>query len=189
MSILHAIDFEGTRATGVMEYGLVTVIRGKIAETRAAECPRNFNEHIDVFMKLRRCGAFVGPNASVEDGLLRHDAPSPGFVGKYSNSSEGVATWGPWIDTRMLYRTFHGNLLDYSISGLEEKFGFEGQLLVLAEKICPAHKLGYHNAMFDALATCILVKKFAAELQKNGAKQSDGLLLEYSRPVNGAERP
>ncbi|MDR2720743.1 MAG: hypothetical protein LBB15_00445, partial [Puniceicoccales bacterium] len=117
MSILHVIDFEGTRATGIVEYGIATIIGSKIVGTHAAECIENFNEHLDIFIKLRRSGAFVGHNASVEDGMLRHYAPSPGFVKKYSSSNEIVATWGPWIDTKMLYRTFWSNLSKYSIRG------------------------------------------------------------------------
>jgi hypothetical protein len=65
-----------------------------------------------------------------------------------------------------------------------EKFGLEGQLLASAEKTCPMYKLGYHNAMFDALATYILLKNLITELQKNGVEPSDKFLLEYSRPAN-----
>jgi hypothetical protein len=83
----------------------------------------------------------------------------------------------------MLYRTFHSDLPDYSIRGLVEKFALEGPLLAAAGKACPANKLGYHNAMFDALATCILLKNLAAELRRSGTEPSDEFLLEYSRPA------
>jgi DNA polymerase-3 subunit epsilon len=182
MSLLHAIDFEGTRTNGIVEYGIVTMIGGEITEIRAAECDGNFLEHLGTFVKLRRTGAFVGHNASVEDGLLRHYAPSPGFVGKYSNSSELVTTWGAWVDTMILYRTFWRGLPDYSLGGLIENFGLTEQLFTSAEKFCPTHKLGYHNAVFDALATCVLLKNLIAELRKNGIEPSDELLHEYSRP-------
>jgi DNA polymerase-3 subunit epsilon len=186
MSVLHAIDFEGTRTSGIVEYGAVTMIGGEIAEIHAAECAGNFTEHLGIFVELRRSGAFVGHNASVEDGLLRHYAPSPGFVGKHSDSSEFVATWGAWMDTMVLYRTFWGGLLDYSLGGLIEKFDLAEQLLILAGKFCPMRKLGYHNAAFDALATCVLLKNLISELRKIGMKPSDELLLEYSRTGKGA---
>ncbi|MDR3274075.1 MAG: hypothetical protein LBS87_01950 [Puniceicoccales bacterium] len=181
MSTLHVIDFEGTRASGVTEYGVVTLVGGEVMGTRTAECTGKFDEHLDMFIKLRKNGTFVGHNASVEDRLLRHYAASPGFVKKCSSSSELGTAWGVWIDTKILYRAFFCNLPDYSLGGLVKKFELTERLSFLANKFCPAHKLGYHSAMFDALATCVLLENLTAELQKNGLRVSDELLLEYSR--------
>jgi DNA polymerase III epsilon subunit-like protein len=129
---------------------------------------------------LRKNGTFAGHNASVEDGLLRHYAASPGFVRKCSDSSELGTTWGAWIDTKTLYKAFFCNLPNYSLGKLIKNFKLTERLLFLANKFCPAHKLGYHSAMFDALATYILLENLIAELQKSGLRVSDELLLEYS---------
>ncbi|MDR1255674.1 MAG: hypothetical protein LBJ94_01965 [Puniceicoccales bacterium] len=182
MSRLHVIDFEGTRASGIGEYGAATLIDGEIGEVYAAECAENFTEHLDLFIKLRRSGAFAGHNASVEDGLLRHYAASPGFVKKYSGAVEFVITWGPWIDTKVLYKTFYCSLSDYSLENLIKTFALTERLLSLASKFCPPSKLGYHSALFDALATCILLKNLTMELQRNGIETSEEFLLEYSCP-------
>ncbi|MDR0679845.1 MAG: hypothetical protein LBF42_02310 [Puniceicoccales bacterium] len=181
MSTLHVVDFEGTRTSGIGEYGVVTLVSGEIVDVRTAECTGKFEKHLDLFIKLRQSGTFVGHSASVEDGLLRYYAVSPGFVKKYSCSTESVATWGPWIDTKVLYEAFFHNLPNYSLGELIKAFGLSDCLLALAENFCPAHKIRYHNAMFDALATYVLLRNLVIDLQKNGIKVSDELLIEYSR--------
>ncbi|MDR0715700.1 MAG: hypothetical protein LBF25_02960 [Puniceicoccales bacterium] len=181
MSTLHVVDFEGTRASGIGEYGVVTLVSGEIVDIHTTECAGKFEKHLDLFIKLRQSGTFVGHSASVEDGLLRHYAASPGFIKKHSCSTESVATWGPWIDTKVLYGAFFHNLPNYSLRELVKAFGLSDRLLALAKNFCPAHKIGYHNAMFDALATYVLLQNLITDLQKNGVKTSDELLIEYSR--------
>jgi DNA polymerase-3 subunit epsilon len=184
MGVLHVIDFEGTRGSGVTEYGVVTLIGGEISATHTAECAGKFDEHLGTFIELRRSGIFVGHSASVEDRLLRHYSASPGVVSNHSNPSESAITWGPWIDTKVLHRAFFKNISDYSLGNLINSLGLTEELLILASKFCPAHKLGYHSAMFDALATCILLKNLISKLEKNGIAVSDQFLLEYSQRMD-----
>ncbi|MDR0595252.1 MAG: hypothetical protein LBF94_00940 [Puniceicoccales bacterium] len=181
MSTLHVVDFEGTRTSGIREYGVVTLVSGEIVDTYTAECTGKFEKHLDLFIKLRQSGTFAGHSASVEDGLLRYYAASPGFVKKYSHSTEFVATWGPWIDTKVLYGAFFHNLPNYSLGELVKAFGLSDRLLALAKNFCPAHNVGYHSAMFDALAAYLLLQNLVVDLQKNGIEASDELLIEYSR--------
>jgi DNA polymerase III epsilon subunit-like protein len=105
---------------------------------------------------------------------------SPGFVKKCSDSDELVSTWGKWIDTMVLYKLFFKNISDYSLENLIDEFELTSKLLTVASNFCPMHKLGYHSAIFDALATCLLLKNLATELKRRSIRTSEMFLLECS---------
>ncbi len=174
--ILHVIDFEGTRAAGVREYGVVTLIDWVIADTHFAVCENGLSEHVEFFINLRRTGSFVGHNSSVEDRLLRHYAASPGFVKRTSECAESVTTWAPWIDTKILYKNFFQSLTKFSLKSLIDEFGLTAKLYSTAGGICEFSRVGYHNSLFDALATSMLLQHLIKE-----QSLSIDALIEYSQ--------
>lgn len=179
--VLHVIDFEGTRSSGILEYGVVTLCDMEITDTSSVLCKGEFNQYIDLFIELRKQGSFVGHNASVEDRLLRHHVASPGFVKETSKSDKFVNTWAPWIDTKVLYKNFFREIMNFSLKNLIEKFNLSSQLFILANKFCELSKTGYHNALFDALATSILLQHLISELKFRNIYISLETLIEYSK--------
>lgn len=96
-----AIDFEGSRRIGVVEYGVAKIENGAVSELRTGICaPKTkipqrdaeffgidneeafkhppFSESVAEFCEMRKTGIFAAHNASVEDGLLRDAAPRAG---------------------------------------------------------------------------------------------------------------
>ena len=175
--ILHVIDFEGTREAGIREYGVVTLVDWEIVDTCYHNCLGNFLGQIEYFTGLRRNGSFVGHNASVEDRLLRHYAASPGYVKRTSESADQVSTWAPWIDTKVLYKNFFQSVSDFSLKSLIDQFGMRANLFSLAGKFCEYSNIGYHNPLFDALATSLLLQNII----KTSPDLSIDALIEYSQ--------
>lgn len=181
VQILHIIDFEGTRTSGVREYGVVSLIDWEIQYTNFSICEHGLSEHLEYFTNLRRIGSFVGHNASVEDRLLRHYAVSPGCVRRTSESDEIVTTWAPWIDTKVLYKNFFRSFSNFSLKSLIEETGQTSKLYSLSNKVCELSRVGYHNALFDALATGVLLQYLVQTLKSQQLDLSIDALIEYSK--------
>jgi DNA polymerase III epsilon subunit-like protein len=99
---IHVIDFEGSRAHGIMEFGLVTLESNKIKHIFYRKCspkfsPQNapfrehsrfhgdatqhsFAEYLPLFRAKRQSGFFCAHNATVEDRLLRQYTFLPPIV-------------------------------------------------------------------------------------------------------------
>lgn len=181
---LHVVDFEGSSRTGVIEYGVVTLLQKEIFSTatkthtaRASiskldtQCHglndrdlvnlTPFESEWDYWLSLRRTGLFVAHNASVESQLLRLTWPRPSAV---PSLEEGVQTaeWGPWIDSCRLARVWLPTLGDYKLVSLIKLFKLQTQLDVLAERHCPPQRRKYHSALYDALASALVLRTLCA---------------------------
>ena len=134
---IHVIDFEGSRQSGIVEYGVVTLAGAKIVATytrlcaaigtisdrdrqqhgiseQAAAEQACFDTEWDFFAQLRATGPLCAHNAAVEDGLLRSVWPYPRSSPDFSAVGRSVASWGPWLDTLYLYRRIYHNLIAIS---------------------------------------------------------------------------
>ena len=182
--IIHIIDFEGSAQTGVLEWGIVS-IRGEDlleAKTRLCgtyysidaidsqqhgitselveECP-NFAYDFDLFAQLRKSGPLCAHNASVEDRFLKntwsHTRQSPDF----SNPKEHhlLTSWGPWLDTLSIYRHLYPDIESYRLNALIQLFDLEDKLMQLANLYCPAERIRYHCALYDSLASALLLQR------------------------------
>lgn len=183
---LHIIDFEGSKASGILEYGLVTVEGGRILETRTrlcrptgrvseedrrthgiraeeAEREAPFAEEWDLFLSRRKKGFFGAHFASVENSLIRSVWPFPGAVPDFSGVTSGLAGWGPWVDTGRLLPNLYAGLPGAGLADLIEAFRLRGRLEALAAEHCPAVRRGYHCALYDALASAVLLSVIAEE--------------------------
>ena len=195
---IHVLDFEGTRRSGVIEFGVVSLIEGTLASVHTGMCkPRQslatedvrihgiFNEMIDgeepfesswnLFTKLRASGTLAAHHASVEDNLLKLTWAYP----RFSQNSTGFG-WGPWIDTCRIYSTLYKGLASYSLGSLIETFALEDILTEWSISHCPPTRRKAHCALYDALASALLL------LRLNDMPELDkvplGWLTEISAP-------
>lgn len=183
---IHVIDFEGSRQSGVVEYGYATVAHGGvvdaqtricapvgtisdldrgqhgISEQRAArEAP--FAAEWPLFAGLRESGPFCAHNAAVEDGFLRAAWACPRTSPDFSEPGQQTATWGPWLDTLHLYRRLYPQLESHKLEGLVLLFDLQAKLDQQAVTLCPPGRRHYHCALYDALASALLLCRLADE--------------------------
>ncbi|CAI8310335.1 MAG: DNA polymerase III PolC-type [Opitutia bacterium UBA7350] len=183
---VHVIDFEGSRRSGIVEYGVVTLLEGRITETRTRLCAptgemqareiqqhgigqallgnaKPFSEDWDYFAGLRSSGPLCAHNAGYEDALLKDVWSCPRRSLDFARPDSGaeIATWGPWLDTLQLYRHLYPDLARHNLSALIEIFELTKKLQTFALKFCPETRCRFHSALYDALASaCLLLHLF-----------------------------
>jgi DNA polymerase-3 subunit epsilon len=178
---IHAIDFEGSLAGGVVEYGVATLLEGKIAAAHTRICrgkgpirPQEsavhglteadtaaaapFAQERELFFSLRESGPLAAHNAAFENRLLA-DAwpvprPSPNLL-----SGRTEPSWGPWIDTLRLHEAIYPGLPDRGLSALVAAFALEKELDRTAATFCPQGRRRYHCALYDAIACALLLTR------------------------------
>jgi DNA polymerase-3 subunit epsilon len=183
---IHVIDFEGSRQSGVVEYGIATVSGARVTASYSRICgpvgtisDRDREQHgitedlardaepFDVewplLSKLRRSGPFCAHNVSVESGLLRAVWPCPGQVPNFAEPGLMEADWGPWLDTLQLYRRIYGGLESYKLQALVEVFRLQEALDAQGRLLCPPGRQRYHCALYDALASALLLIRLIEE--------------------------
>lgn len=177
---IHVIDFEGSLATGVLEYGAVTIHRGGIAATHTRLCaPRGtipemearvhgirnadaagacpFRDEQDLFMDLRASGPLCAHNAGFEKHLIKDSWPYPRTSPDFLHPGRTRTDWGPFIDTLRLYELVFPTLPDHSLGALMDAFGLAPQLDAIAADHCPENRRHLHCALYDALGSAMLL--------------------------------
>jgi len=183
---IHFIDFEGSAASGILEYGVVTLRGGQIVETktrlcRATGCVRPedaavhglreadvsgcapFTDDWEYFATLRERGPLAAHYAGVENALLKAVWPYPRTSPDFGRPGEQAAGWGPWIDTARLYAQVFPQLASGRLESLVAACGLQAGLDALAATHCPPARRCYHSALYDALAGALLLTRLAAE--------------------------
>ncbi len=210
-TVIHVLDFEGGRRSGVVEYGVATLTDGKIitAHTRVcapsgpvaaaesalhgiseSEAARTepFSAEQALFAGLRQTGFFAAHHAPIERALLRRAWPvppaSPDYAAPDPGSAPRLADWGPWIDTRRIYEHVHPALPGYQLMELVQAFALTEELATLAMQHCPAHRRRPHCALYDALAAALLLTRLAHE-PKIAAAPLGWLLVNSVSPDEG----
>lgn len=177
---IHIIDFEGTPTSGIIEYGIVTVQYSEIIATHTELChptgeihfsesqqhglyssdlnsTKPFSKHYPLFSSIRKSGPLCAHNAAYEDKLITNIWPyssqSPDFVDTTQNS----ILWGPWIDTCQLYRALYPSLPNHKLMHLIHRFGLEKELQSLGKEYCPKNRQKHHCALYDAIASALLL--------------------------------
>lgn len=156
-SLVHVIDFEGNRQCGIVEYGIITLNDFQISNIQYKSNIETFNTCPEYWLKLRRTGILCAHSAQTEDNLLRFYWASPGVVPAWTNANT-VVTWGPWIDTKMIYRALYPGLSSYELKSLIIYFDLYDELLNIASMYCEPFKKEFHNALFDAFAAALLLQ-------------------------------
>ena len=182
------VDFEGSRASGILEFGVAEVLGGKIvwASTRlcratgrvrdedaaihglreealAAHAP--FADDWEYFAGLRERGPLAAHYAGVENALLKSVWPYPRNSPDFARPGERVIDWGPWIDTARLYSQFYPQLDSGKLEALVAACGLQPELDALAAAHGPPDRRRYHAALYDALAGALLLASLALEPQ------------------------
>jgi len=178
------VDFEGSHATGILEYGVVTVLGDRVVEAKTRLCraaghvraeetalhglrendlvaQAPFADEFDFFAGLRERGPLAAHYAGVENALLKAVWPrrSPDFARPGGN----LADWGPWIDTGALYAQLYPRLVSLKLADLIVACGLQAELDALAAVHCPPARRRYHSAPFDSLAGALLLASLARE--------------------------
>ena len=201
---IYAIDFEGSKSIGIVEFGAVGILKGEIFFARDALCAPEksidfktqkitgitneaaaqhppFEAHYEMFAALRSEGIFAAHNFHTEDSLLRRYFPCPCRVKNFFTNMDTL-TWGPWLDSRILARKLISSPSE-KLSELVSALNLEEELNYCAQKICNPDRKKWHCALFDALASALIIKaalpKFAdmAELAEFSNIENSGSLL------------
>jgi DNA polymerase III epsilon subunit-like protein len=198
---IHFIDFEGSLTSGILEYGVVTVVGGRIVASQTRLCratgrvrPEDaavhglreddlaayapFANDWEVFATLRGRGPLAAHYAGVENSLLKSAWPYPRMSPDFARPGEQVAEWGPWIDTARLIAQVFPRLPSGKLENLITDCGLQIELDALAAAHCLPERRRYHAALYDALAGACLLVRLAAEPAV--ADKSMGWLLAMS---------
>lgn len=202
-----AIDFEGSRALGIVEYGAAEFLGGELVEVHTRLCcplekiserdakffdisdeqarkEKPFRDDLPLFIKLRQKGIFAAHNAIVEDSLLRAQAPSPALVPNFIDGTQTI-TWAPWLDSYIFCKNVYPALESAKLSNAIAALGLVEKLNLLAEKFCPPARRKWHCALYDAIACGLIYSHTCA--QEGFENVSLGWLAKYSG-IKGAQQ-
>jgi DNA polymerase-3 subunit epsilon len=178
---IHFIDFEGNAASGILEFGVVTLCAGAVAEARTRLCAATgritaedtavhglraeavaaqapFRDEWEYFAGLRGSGPLAAHFAQAENYLIRTVWSHPRVVPDFARPGRTATEWGPWIDTGRLFPQFFPQLGDGKLQQLVAGCGLQGELDVHAVVHCPPERRHYHAALYDALAGALLLR-------------------------------
>ena len=199
------VDFEGSRASGILEFGVVEVHRGKVVSTRTRLCraighvraedvavhglreealatQAPFSEEWSYFSSLRELGPLAAHYAGVENGLLKSVWPYPRSVPDFARPGARIVDWGPWVDTARLYEQLFPRFESGRLELLVGAAGVQAELDTFAAEHCPADRRRYHAALYDALAGALLLAALARDPQIAGLSTMQLLALSTLDP-------
>lgn len=182
------VDFEGSRASGILEFGVVTVLGGDVVETRTRLCRSSgrvrpedaavhglreemladhapFSDEWEYFAGLRERGPLAAHYAGVENALLKSVWPYPRSSPDFARPGERVIDWGPWIDTARICEQLSPKSDSGRLESLVAACGLQDELDRLAARHCPPGRCRYHAALYDALAGALLLCRLARDPQ------------------------
>jgi DNA polymerase III epsilon subunit-like protein len=185
---IHFVDFEGSRVSGILEYGVATLHGGRVVATHTRLCraigrvrPEDtavhglladdvatespFADDWELFAGLRERGPLAAHYAGVENALLKATWPYPRNSPDFARPGERLIEWGPWIDTARLYGQLYPRLDSGRLEALVTGCGLQPALEELAAAHCPASRRRYHAALYDALAGALLLAALGRDPQ------------------------
>ncbi len=189
---VHVIDFEGSRASGILEYGVVTLRGGAVAAVATRTCratgrvaPEDtavhgldasavagaapFAEEWERFARLRETGPLAAHFAAAENSLLKSVWPYPRSAPDFSGRGGSVVDWGPWIDTGRLAPQLRPGLASSRLEDVVAALGLQAELDAAAVGACPRGRCRYHAAPYDALAAALVLRALLAGTEYAGA--------------------
>jgi DNA polymerase-3 subunit epsilon len=189
---IQVIDFEGSRQSGIVEYGVATLVGRSIAATYSRICApvgtisdldraqhgiseeiagrtEPFDREWSLFSRLREAGPFAAHNVAVEAGLIATVWPYPKKCPNFAEPGVEAADWGPWLDTLRLYRRIYPGMEAYGLEALVQAFDLQEELKRQAELFCPAGRRRYHCALYDAMASALLLGRLFSEPELESA--------------------
>ena len=183
---VHVIDFEGSFRTGVVEFGIVTLVGGGIAavETRLCRSRQKlppeetrvhgltdgdlletepFEAEWARFAALRESGVLAAHFSATENRLLRVVWPCPRLSPDFLNPGREIAEWGPWVDTGRLAGELLPKATPAGLESVVEKLQLGTDLAARAKRLCPETRARFHCAPFDALASALVLLRLASD--------------------------
>ena len=180
------VDFEGSRVAGVLEYGVATLLGGRVVEAATRLCAptgrvraedvaihglsepalagcRPFADEWAYFAGLRERGPLAAHYAGVENALLKGVWPYPRSSPDFARPGERIVEWGPWIDSARIYAQLYPQLASGKLEDVIAACGLQAELDELAATFCPVERRRYHAALYDALAGAVLLAALARE--------------------------
>jgi DNA polymerase III epsilon subunit-like protein len=177
---IHFLDFEGSRTSGVLEYGVVTILGGSVRGAEGRLCGATgrvrsadtvvhgldrgsvaglapFSDDWERFARLREDGPLAAHYAGVENGLLKSVWPYPRPSPDFARPGRSVVDWGPWLDSARLHAQFRPGAASTGLEALIASLGLQGELSELAGRYCDPARRRYHAALYDALAGALLL--------------------------------
>ncbi len=178
---IHVLDFEGSARTGIVEYGVATLLGGRIVDTATRLCSVSvaipleeseihgiFDEDVagnkpieadwEFFLRLRKTGLLGSHHAPAEIGMLTSVWKFPGFVPDFSlESRPQTNTWGPWIDTCKIAKEWFPHERKHNLGALIERFELAERVEADTKLFCPKTRSRYHCALYDAIAAAHLL--------------------------------
>lgn len=184
--LIHFIDFEGSLASGILEYGVVTLRGTEVVDVATRLCRATgrirdedvavhgldaaavagcapFADEFERFVGLRSKGPLAAHFASVENTLLKSVWPYPRTSPNFAHSGGSITEWGPWVDPGRIYPQLYPTLPTAKLESLVGSFGLQVPLDEAASRWCPAGRRRYHAALYDALAGALLLARLAQE--------------------------
>lgn len=195
------VDFEGSLASGILEYGVVALESGRVGPTWTRLCratgpvrPEDAAVHglrrddvagaepvaadWEFFAGLRERGPLAAHYAQAENTLIKSVWPYPRSSPDFARPGARIAEWGPWIDTGRLYAQRRPAPPSGRLEDLVRAHGLQEALDSIAAERSPAPRRRYHAALYDALAGALLLARLAGEPETAG--KSVGWLLAMS---------
>jgi len=183
---LAFLDFEGSLASGILEYGIVNLCGGRITSVQTRLCAAigavrtedtavhglraeslaglaPFSADWSLFAELRERGPLAAHYAGVENALLKSVWPYPRPSPDFARPGERIIDWGPWIDSARLYAQFYPGLASGRLDAVVAACGLQAELEALALVHCPPARRFYHAALYDALAGALLLLHLARQ--------------------------
>lgn len=180
------VDFEGSRTSGILEFGVAEVLGGKITGTQTRLCRATgrvrdedaavhglredalagqapFADEWEYFAGLRERGPLAAHYAGVENSLLKSVWPYPRSSPDFARPGESVVEWGPWVDSARLYAQLYPSFPSGKLESLVAACGLQAELDSLAAAHCPPERRRYHAALYDALAGALLLAVLARD--------------------------
>ncbi len=182
---IHFIDFEGSLAGGVVEYGVAVLLGGEVVETATRLCrpagairredsavhgiaaadvagAAPLSDDWERFAGWRQRGPLAAHFAGTENSLLKATWPYARQSPDLSRPGQTTNDWGPWLDTGRLVPQLFRGIESARLEDLVTQFGLGAELAVAAERHCPPERRRYHAALFDALAAALLLRAVLA---------------------------
>ena len=186
---IHVIDFEGGLQCGIVEYGIVTIKGSSIESVATRFCqpkapiPKNewsihkittaeaslempFEEEWERFASIRESGPLAAHFASAENTMLKSVFPYPRKSPSWLDDGKSIVSWGPWLDTGTLYRNMRGAVDSLKLADLVCRYHLQPELDDLSAIHCPVGRQNYHCALYDAIASALLLIYYCKELSK-----------------------
>lgn len=203
---IYVVDFEGSLASGVVEYGIAVLHKGEITQVFTSICrARNyissqeeschgikfddtlptepFSEHWNLFKNCRAKGPFAAHNATFENRLMCRYLPKPGIVPAFLSNEKTTLDWAPWIDSYNLYKRCFDKINSYKLQNLINCFELNDKLEEYTKFYCPKNRCVYHCALFDAIACALLIQNLM-EIKIVNRMNLDWLIVNGSQGIS-----